>query len=75
MSPKDDQAVEASADITNPRDVQGILALLFSAGFLAIAAFALTKAGSIADVLSVVNLVVPLASLIIGFYFGKKAAE
>jgi hypothetical protein len=44
-------------------------------GFLAIAGFALTKAGSIQDVLSVLQVVAAPASLIIGFYYGKKASE
>ena len=75
MSPKDGQAVEASADITNPRDIQGILAIAVTAGFLGITAFALTKAGTIQDVISVVNIIAAPASLILGFYFGRKAAE
>ena len=75
MPGKDESAVEASADISNPRDVQGILALLVMIGFLAIAGFALTKAGAIQDVLSVLQVVAAPASLIIGFYYGKKASE
>ena len=76
MSKKaDDSTVEASADISNPRDMQAILALLVMAGFLAIAGFALTKAGSMQDVMSVLQVVAAPASLIIGFFFGRKAAE
>jgi len=72
--PKDNE-MEASADITNPRDIQGILALIVTAGLLAIVGFAMTKAGTLQDALSVVNVLAPLAALVLGFYFGKKAAE
>ena len=57
------------------RDVQGIIALTVTGGFLAIGGYALTKAGSMNDVLSVLQIIAAPASLIIGFYFGKKAAE
>ena len=74
MGLKEDQ-VEPTADISNPRDIQGILAIAVTAGFLGIAAFALTKAGTMQDVLQVVNVIAAPASLILGFYFGKRAAE
>jgi hypothetical protein len=74
MSSKED-SVEATADIANPRDVQGILAIGVTIGFLGIAGFALTKAGTMQDVLSVLNVIAAPASLILGFYFGRKAAE
>jgi len=67
--------VKDATDISNPRDVQGILALLVTAGLLAVVGFAMTKAGSIQDAVSVVNILAPLAALVLGFYFGKKAAE
>lgn len=57
------------------RDVQGVIALTVTGGFLAISGYALTKAGGINDVLAVLQTVAARASLIIGFYFGKKAAE
>ena len=76
MSGKDDQAaVETSADISNPRDVQGILAITVTVGLLGVIVFAMTKAGTLQDALSVVNVLAPLAALVLGFYFGKKAAE
>ena len=74
MGLKEDQ-VEPSGDISNPCDIQGILAIAVTAGFLGIAAFALTKAGTMQDVLQVVNVIAAPASLILGFYFGKRAAE
>jgi len=74
MSSKED-GIDTSADITNPRDVQGILAIAVTAGFLGITAFALTKASTMQDVLSVLNLIAAPASLILGFYFGRKSAE
>ena len=72
---KDDSPVEASASISNPRDVQGILAVTVTVGLLAVITFAMTKAGTLQDALSVVNVLAPLAALVLGFYFGKKAAE
>jgi hypothetical protein len=76
MPGKDDQAaVETSADISNPRDVQGILAITVTVGLLGVIVFAMTKAGTLQDALSVVNVLAPLAALVLGFYFGKKAAE
>ena len=67
MGPKDDQAVESSADITNPRDIQGILAILVTSGLLAVIAFAMFKAGTLSDALSVVNVLAPLAALVLGY--------
>ena len=76
MPGKDDQAaVETSADISNPRDVQGILAITVTVGLLGVIVFAMTKAGTLQDALSVVNVLAPLAALVLGFYFGKRAAE
>ena len=76
MPGKDDQAaVETSADISNPRDVQGILAIIVTVGLLGVIVFAMTKAGTLQDALSVVNVLAPLAALVLGFYFGKRAAE
>jgi len=72
---KDDSPVETSASISNPRDVQGILAITVTVGLLAVITFAMTKAGTLQDALSVVNVLAPLAALVLGFYFGKKAAE
>ena len=77
--PKDDQAaVETSADIGNPRDIQGILALIVTGGFIGTAVvttFVAMWRGTVSDALSVLNLIAAPASLIIGFFFGKKAAE
>jgi len=74
--PKDESSsVETSASISNPRDVQGILAVTVTVGLLAVITFAMTKAGTLQDALSVVNVLAPLAALVLGFYFGKKAAE
>jgi hypothetical protein len=57
MPGKDDQAaVETSADISNPRDVQGILAITVTVGLLGVIMFAMTKAGTLQDALSVVNV-------------------
>ena len=57
------------------RDIQGIIALTVVVGFLGISGYALTKAGTMNEVLSVLQIIAAPASLIIGFFFGKKAAE
>ena len=75
MSPKEDE-IDSSADITNPRDIQGILALLFGGGFLILAVAGVFKSTSLQDVLSVLKEVGTLVAVIVAFYFGsKKAAE
>jgi len=75
MNPKEDE-VDTSADITNPRDIQGILALLFGGGFLILAIAGVWKSTSLQDVLSVLKEVGTLVAVIVAFYFGsKKAAE
>lgn len=75
MSEQGKDQAPTAANISSPQDVQGILALGVTIGFLGIAAFALTKAGTMQDVLSVLNVIAAPASLILGFYFGRKAAE
>ena len=73
-SEKTTTTTEGFTNISNPRDVQGILALIVTIGLFAIIAFAMTKVGSLSDALAVVNVVAPLAALVLGFYFGKQAA-
>ena len=74
--PKDDgsQVVEPVADLTNPRDIQGVLALLVTSGLLGIVGYAMTKAGTLQDALSVVNVLAPLVAMVVGYYFGSKSA-
>ena len=74
-SEKPTTLTEGIANISNPRDVQGILALIVTLGLFAIIAFAMTKVGTLTDALAVVNVVAPLAALVLGFYFGKQAAN
>jgi sulfite exporter TauE/SafE len=66
---------QAEPDIGNPRDIQGILALTVTGGFLAVAGVAVAKASSIQDVLNVLQVVAAPALLILGFYFGQKSAQ
>jgi hypothetical protein len=80
MSPskEDGASVETSADIGNPRDIQGILALVVTGGFIGtaiVATFVALWRGTVQDGVSVLNIIAAPASLIIGFFFGKKAAE
>lgn len=70
--------VDASAttstqsSVGNPRDIQGILALVFVGGTLGIAAVAIVLGASAASVLSEV---LPLTGTIIGYYYGQKSQQ
>ena len=75
MSPKDDQAVEASADISNPREVQGTVALITVGGFMGVAGAAVVASiirGM--DPTPILNIIAPLAFGVVAFYFGAKKA-
>lgn len=65
-------APDAKVNIGNPKDVQGILAISVVGGAFAVAAVAIVKG---ADVMSVLNSVLPLAATIVGFYFGIKSQQ
>jgi fucose permease len=63
---------EASPSIGNPRDVQGILAIAVVGGAFVTAAVAIIKG---ADVTTILNSILPLASVVVGFYFGIKSQQ
>jgi len=75
MSEKTTPTGVEAPSVGNARDIQGILALLVTGGLLAIVGFAMTKVGSLQDALSVVNVIAPLAALVLGFYFGVKSQQ
>jgi hypothetical protein len=54
------------------KDVQGVIAIGVVCGVFIIAGTAIWKG---ADVVTVLNNVLPLGAMVIGFYFGKKSAE
>jgi hypothetical protein len=54
------------------RDVQGIIALGVVGGAFTLAGVAIFKG---ADVMSVLNSVLPLASMVVGFFFGVKSQQ
>ncbi|MGA2971881.1 MAG: hypothetical protein ABSE39_04555 [Candidatus Bathyarchaeia archaeon] len=58
--------------VGNPRDIQGILALVFVGGTLGIAAAAIVLGASAVTVLSEV---LPLTGTIIGYYYGQKSQQ
>jgi len=62
-------------DIGRVSDVQGILALVFSATLAAAIIYALVKATSTEAMTAVIQILVPIVSAIVGFYFGKRTAE
>jgi hypothetical protein len=73
---EEDVLTRATADFSDLRQVKGILALLFGAGFLGIAFVAAIRAPTVADILSILKEVGTLVAVIVAFFFGtKKAAE
>jgi len=62
-------------DISRISDVQGILALVFAFTLAAAIIYALVKATSTEAMTAVIQILVPIVSAIVGFYFGKRAAE
>jgi hypothetical protein len=76
MMPGKDEAVEASADISNPREVQGTVALITVGGFMGVAGAAVVASvirG--ADPTPILNIIAPLAFGVVAFYFGTKKSE
>lgn len=76
MNPKEDE-IDSSADISNPRETQGILAIEVTTGAIVVAGIA-TVATIIrgGDPTPYVSSLVTMALGVIGFYFGsKKVAE
>jgi len=62
-------------DISRISDVQGILALVFAFTLAAATIYALVKATSTEAMTAVIQILVPIVSAIVGFYFGKRTAE
>ena len=62
-----------SGSLGSPRDVQGILALIVIIGAFVIAGVAIYLSPS--NVTAVLGSVLPLASVVIGFYFGSKSQQ
>ena len=56
-------------------ETQSLIALIMIGAFIGGIFFALYKAISVPDILSILQLIAAPASLIVGFFFGKKAAE
>jgi hypothetical protein len=74
MSGKDEE-LEASADISNPREVQGTVALVTVGGFMGVAGAAvIAQVIRGADPVPILNIIAPLAFGVIAFYFGSKKA-
>jgi hypothetical protein len=62
-------------DISHVSDVQGMLALVFSITLACAIIYALVKATSIEAMTGVIQILVPIVTMIVGFYFGKKQGE
>jgi len=76
VSPKEEQPrVEAAADLGNPRETQSILAYIVTIGFFLIAGIAIARATSFQDIVGILNIVAPLAVMVLAFYFANKAAQ
>jgi hypothetical protein len=66
----------AETDLSNPREVQGTVALVTVGGFMGVAGAAVIAQiirGS--DPVPILNIIAPLAFGVIAFYFGSKKAE
>jgi hypothetical protein len=73
---EEEEVVRVAADFSDLRQVKGILALMFGAGFLAIAIVGVIRATTIADVQAILKEVATLVAVIVAFFFGtKKVAE
>jgi hypothetical protein len=59
--------------IGNPRDIQGILALSVVGGTFGVAVVAIVT--GVANAVSVLASLLPLAGTIVGFYFGQKSQQ
>jgi len=76
VSPKEEQQpVEAAADLGNPRETQSILAYIVTVGFFLIAGIAIVRASTFQDIVGILNVVAPLAVMVLAFYFANKAAQ
>lgn len=72
---RDNLLFRISQDIGRVSDVQGILALVFSITLAAAIIYALVKATTTEAMTAVIQILVPIVSAIVGFYFGKRTAE
>ena len=70
-----DETAESTGDVSNPREVQGTVALVTVGGFMGVAGAAVVatviRGG---DPVPVLNIIAPLAFGVIAFYFGSKKA-
>jgi len=65
--------IEVGTKVGNPRDIQGLLALIVILGAFAIAALAIWIQPT--NVTSVLASVLPLAAVVTGYYFGQKSQQ
>lgn len=72
---REETIFKIAQDISRVSDMQGILALVFSVTFAGAIIFALVKATTTEAMTAVIQVLVPLVSAIVGFYFGRKTAE
>jgi len=72
---RDATLYKIAQDISRISDVQGILALVFAFTLAAAIIYALVKATSTEAMTAVIQILVPIVSAIVGFYFGRKTAE
>ena len=62
-------------DIGRVKDMQGILALVFSVALTGAIIYTLVKATSTEAATGIIQILVPIVTMIVGFYFGKKGRE
>jgi hypothetical protein len=72
---KQEVLYKIAQDISHVSDMQGILALVFSVALTGAIIYTLVKATSTEAMTGIIQILVPIVTMIIGFYFGKRTAE
>ena len=70
-----DETAESTGDVSNPREVQGTVALITVGGFMGVAgAAAIASVVRGVDPTPILNIIAPLAFGVVAFYFGSRKA-
>jgi hypothetical protein len=67
-------APDQEVDVGNPRDIQGILALVIVIGFIAVAA-AVIFTRVVTDPTQIITALATLTASVVSFYFGVKSQQ
>jgi len=72
---KQELLYKIAQDLSHVSDMQGILALVFSVALTGAIIYTLVKATSTEAATGIIQILVPIVTMIVGFYFGKKGRE